>query len=404
MAPAAVSPSPGHMRFIPFTYDPADSQASALKLIHAIAPHWANDDHVEFVRFTDGITNTLLKAVNRRPGLSHAEIDREAILLRAYGNGTDILIDREREAANHELLMKYNLAPALLARFANGMLYRFIPGSVAQPKDLPDRVLSKAIARRLAQWHATVPCLPDIRNPATSIELTGNSNKAKIANAAPGKTTPNLWSTIQKWILALPVDTDAERERQSKLQKELQLLVQQLSQRPGFGQNGLVFAHCDLLSANVIIHNDDNKPFSVSFIDYEYGTPSPAAFDIANHFAEWAGYDCDYAAIPKRNQRLAFVREYIETYAQLSGAGENFKIERETAKMMQDVDDFRGVPGFYWGIWSSIQATISKIDFDYASYAELRLGEYWACKYEQDGSRGASGKAMPLREMAWASE
>ncbi len=150
------------------------------------------------------------------------------------------------------------------------------------------------------------------------------------------------------------------------------------------------------------MHNDDDKPFSVSFIDYEYGTPSPAAFDIANHFAEWAGYDCDYADIPKHSQRLAFVREYIETYAQLSG--EDLDLDRETTKMMQDVDDFRGVPGFYWGIWSSIQATISKIDFDYASYAELRLGEYWACKAEQDGTRAASGKEMPLREVTWASE
>lgn len=150
------------------------------------------------------------------------------------------------------------------------------------------------------------------------------------------------------------------------------------------------------------MHNDDDKPLSVSFIDYEYGTPSPAAFDIANHFAEWAGYDCDYADIPKRSQRLAFVREYIETYAQLSG--EDLDIDRETNKMMQDVDDFRGVPGFYWGIWSSIQATISKIEFDYASYAELRLGEYWACKAELDGTRAASGKEIPLREVTWASE
>ncbi|KAJ2981231.1 hypothetical protein NQ176_g2154 [Zarea fungicola] len=402
MAPAAVSTGPGHVRFIPCTYNPADSEASARKLIFTIAPQWAKDDYVEFVRFTDGITNTLLKAVNRRPGLSAAEIDRDAILLRAYGNGTDILIDREREAANHELLMKYNLAPALLARFANGMLYRFIPGGVAQPKDLPDQELSKAIARRLAQWHATVPCLPDSRNSTANIDLTGNSSKAKIANAAPGKPVPNLWSTIQKWILALPSKTGAERARQSSLQTELELLVKQLSQRPGFGQNGLVFAHCDLLSANVIIHRDDGKPLSVSFIDYEYGTPSPAAFDIANHFAEWAGYDCDYADIPKHSQRLAFVREYIERYAQLSE--QDLDIEHETTKMMQDVDDFRGVPGFYWGIWAAIQATISKIDFDYASYAELRLGEYWACKYEQDGTRAATGKEKPLREVMWSSE
>lgn len=36
-----------------------------------------------------------MKAVNKKPGLSKADIDRDAILLRAYGKGTDVLIDRK---------------------------------------------------------------------------------------------------------------------------------------------------------------------------------------------------------------------------------------------------------------------------------------------------------------------
>ena len=63
-----------------------------------------------------------------------------------------------------------------------------------------------------------------------------------------------------------------------------------------------------------------------------------------------------------------------------------------------------GVPGFYWGIWALIQATISQIDFDYASYADLRLGEYWAWKAELDGSRKGEGREAPLRERRWAEE
>lgn len=35
------------------------------------------------------------------------------------------------------------------------------------------------------------------------------------------------------------IKTGAERARQSSLQTELELLVKQLSQRPGFGQNGV---------------------------------------------------------------------------------------------------------------------------------------------------------------------
>ncbi len=46
----------------------------------------------------------------------------------------------------------------------------------------------------------------------------------------------------------------------------------------------------------------------MSFIDYEYATPSPAAFDIANHFAEWAGFECDHGAVPTRSQRMDFLK------------------------------------------------------------------------------------------------
>lgn len=163
-----------------------------------------------------------------------------------------------------------------------------------------------------------------------------------------------------------------------------------------------MFAHCDLLCANIIIHREQGEATTVSFIDYEYGTPSPAAFDVANHFAEWAGYECDYTAIPKVSQRRAFISEYVKAYAELSG--QKLDLEEETRKLEEEVNIYRGVPGFYWGIWAAIQAEISTIDFNYASYSELRLGEYWAFKAEQDGSRQAKSENMPLREKTWHSE
>ncbi|KAL2207370.1 kinase-like protein [Sarocladium strictum] len=415
MAPPTPGCVLGDVRFIPLTYDSnlaenGDPYASARKLIHAVAPEWAEapGSDLKFIRFTDGITNTLLKVINQRPGLTKADLDREAILLRAYGKGTAVLIDREREAANHELLMRFDLAPALLARFENGMLYRYISGTPATHHDLRDRSTLLATARRLAQWHATVPCFSDSYLKTNGVidglfQTNGNAEKKAIDETAPGKAPPNLWTVMHKWILALPRKTQAECERQDLLLQEMKHLVDQLSQRPGLGENGLVFAHCDLLCANIIMHKDKHASSvtkSVSFIDYEYATPSPAAFDIANHFAEWAGYDCDYTMVPTRDHRQAFISEYVKTYLELSG--EPLDHEEETRKLFEEVDVFRGVPGFYWGIWSSIQATISEIDFDYAAYAESRLGEYWAHKAEADGSRAASGKEMPLRERTWA--
>ncbi|KAL0936615.1 choline ethanolamine [Colletotrichum truncatum] len=401
-----------HVRFLPFSYDSEDSQQSATRLILTVRPDWDTaDDKIEFVRFTDGITNTLLKAVNKRKGWSKEDIDREAILLRAYGHGTAVLIDREREAQNHELLMKYGLAPELLARFKNGMLYRYVKGSVTAPEDLRKPSIYTAVARRLAQWHATVPCIthPTSTNGhAKENGTNGHQDREEIIeNAAPGKPTPNVWTVMQKWILALPTETLEQRERQDKLQQELENLVEEFSQRPGLGVDGLVFAHCDLLSGNVIVlpttyaTNGAKDQVSVTFIDYEYATPSPAAFDIANHFAEWGGFDCDYSVLPSRSQRREFIEEYIRAYFNILPGRSNIDIESEVRKLQDEVDLFRGVPGFYWGIWALIQAVISEIDFDYASYAETRLAEYWAWKEERDGSRAAAGKEKPLRERRW---
>jgi ethanolamine kinase len=74
----------------------------------------------------------------------------------------------------------------------------------------------------------------------------------------------------------------------------------------------------------------------------------------------------------------------------------------EVNQLFDEVDRYRGVPGFYWGIWALIQAEISDIDFDYASYAEARLAEYWAWKGEADGSRETACKEMARREQLWA--
>lgn len=120
------------LRYIPLSYSPADSQASALRLILTLNPDWEGPENkIEFVRFTDGITNTvclstrakprarlpmpftpalladsivqLLKIINRKPNLTDEQIDNEAVLMRAYGNGTEILIDRESTKFQHLL-------------------------------------------------------------------------------------------------------------------------------------------------------------------------------------------------------------------------------------------------------------------------------------------------------------
>jgi ethanolamine kinase len=102
----------------------------------------------------------------------------------------------------------------------------------------------------------------------------------------------------------------------------------------------------------VIVLPKQNQPgekdeVQVHFIDYEYATPSPAAFDIANHFAEWGGYDCDYNMMPTRSVRRKFLTEYVQSYNLHEGIG-GASEEEIVDKLFRDVDRFRGIPGFYW--------------------------------------------------------
>lgn len=348
------------------------------------------------------------------PGLSQAEVDHESILLRAYGNNTEILIDRDREAKSHALLAERGLAPPLLARFKNGLLYRYIIGQVCTPQDLVSEPVWRAAAKRLGEWHARLPIDAVVEDRGVANGVHGQKNHGRLSKSDPSSSelasrrpVPNIWSVMQKWTNALPIDTPKQKARKELLQRELDRSFKDLDNDQGPGSSGLVFGHCDLLSANVIMLPKDcassnaASDLEVSFIDYEYATPCPAAFDIANHFAEWGGYDCDYNMLPTKSVRRQFLKDYLESYQAHSDSpvsGDMLDV------LFGQVDQYRGMPGFYWGIWALIQATISQIDFDYASYAEVRLGEYFAWRAEDDGSRVKEKTEMPLRERRWAQE
>ncbi|CAK3986582.1 ethanolamine kinase [Lecanosticta acicola] len=402
--------SPLSMRHIPITFDNTDPEKSALQLVHEYSPRWKNDEgEIVFKRFTDGITNVLLKATKRRPGKTDLEIDQDAILLRAYGKGTDVLIDRERELRAHNLLAARGLAPPLLARFDNGFMYGFIAGHVCSAQDLRTPEIYRQVAKRLGQWHASLPISAITATPALDAEADQKHLAPKDGQST--RPYPNTWTVLQQWIHALPESTEEERVRKTVLNVELAEMSERLGDTPGLEDGkGYVFVHHDLLCGNVIVDESSTaKEKPVSFIDYEYATPGPAAFDIANHLAEWAGYDCEHDAVPTKSQRLEFLKNYVGSYRYHSINDEDtiaveIDFQKDIEQLYEQVELFRGMPGFFWGVWALIQAMISQIDFDYTTYAELRLGEYWAWKEEMNGARKREGREMHVREKKWQSE
>lgn len=72
-----------------------------------------------------------------------------------------------------------------------------------------------------------------------------------------------------------------------------------------------VICHNDLLPGNILSPLDgENK--EVLFIDFEYAGIGPRGADMANHFCEWAGLDCDLSLMPNREEALRFIRKYLD--------------------------------------------------------------------------------------------
>lgn len=233
--------SPLSLRHINFHFDSAEPEKSALQLVGEYDPAWRDEEEgpVEFVRFTDGITNTLMKAVKRRPGLTELEVDRKAILIRAYGKGTDVLIDRERELRAHNLLATLGLAPPLLARFDNGLMYSFIPGHVCSHLDLAKPEIYRQVAKRLGQWHS-LPIGAITSTPVLDREPEAQKHLAPV-NGNSTRPYPNTWTTMRQWIEVLPKSTDEERERVKMIETELAWLEPKLS-NTSFDSKEFVFA------------------------------------------------------------------------------------------------------------------------------------------------------------------
>lgn len=141
----------------------------------------------------------------------------------------------------------------------------------------------------------------------------------------------------------------------------------------------------------------------MKFIDYEYAVACPAAFDLATHFSEWPSYNCDYNMLPTRTTRKSFIEEYLQSYRSHHSdekANQAFTVEQ----MCLEVDRYRGMPGLYWGVQALVQNEISDVDFDWGSYAEVRLAEFWVWRREAEGARAQAGEEMTFRERRWAEE
>lgn len=93
--------------------------------------------------FTDGITNKLI-------GCFH---EGEDVLVRIYGNKSELMIDRAAEKRNMAMLFKAGLAPELYATFNNGLVYEYVPGVTLNSTTVHDPKIWPLVAKNMAKMH-----------------------------------------------------------------------------------------------------------------------------------------------------------------------------------------------------------------------------------------------------------
>ncbi|KAF4520781.1 hypothetical protein B566_EDAN011433 [Ephemera danica] len=321
-----------------------------------------------FQMFTDGITNKLV-ACSVGEGMSEHH-GGDVVLVRVYGKKTDLLIDRKAETRNLKVMHSAGYAPRLYATFNNGLAYEFVPGDTLTTETCHTPAIFPLVATMMARMHR-LEC-----------------------GDAPHE--PMVWAKARHFINLAP-DVFSKPDKQHRfeelklpskeqLETELSLLESQL--RPL--NSPLVFSHNDLLLGNVVY---DETKGAVTFIDYEYAAYNHQAFDIGNHFNEFAGVsNVDYSLYPDQKFQRAWLQVYLREYKTLAphslsnGQDENGHSDEpsdeEVGRMLVMVNKFALASHFLWATWALVQAEHSTIDFDYLGYASTRLSEYFARKDE----------------------
>nr|XP_033807465.1 ethanolamine kinase 1 isoform X1 [Geotrypetes seraphini] len=397
------------------TVEEQDCRAGAMRLLQDLRPHWKPETITTQV-FTDGITNKLI-------GCYVGDTMDDVVLVRIYGNKTELLVDRDEELKSFRVLQAHGCAPQLYCTFNNGFCYEFMQGAALDPEHVCNPTIFRLIARQLAKIHAI------------------HAHNGWIPKS-------NLWFKMGKYFSLVPTEFE-DQEVNSRFLNEVpsfQVLQEEMAWMKGkFSNLGspVVLCHNDLLCKN-IIYNEKQGPDAVTvsclpvwpecnmasrlpacadvdapcsgrkppsmlhtsgydgymigclscfvahsptcndvqFIDYEYSGYNYQAYDIGNHFNEFAGLnEVDYSLFPDRALQEQWLRSYLEAYKEYKGFDKDVS-EKEVEVLYVQVNQFALASHFFWGLWALIQAKYSTIDFDFLGYAIVRLNQYFKMKPE----------------------
>ncbi|XP_053310337.1 ethanolamine kinase 2 [Spea bombifrons] len=336
------------VRALGISVDEQNVIPGALCLMKELRPEW-NPRDIRTKLFTDGITNKLLAC--------YVDTEmKDAVLVRIYGKRTELFVDREDEVTSFQLLQAHDCAPALYCTFQNGLCYQFIRGLALGPEHVREPDILRLIAHEMAKYH----CIP-------------------AHNGCLPKS--GLWQKLNKYLSILHND-EGQPEKLPAGTPSLKVLHEELLWLQRYLptlESPIVLCHNDLLCKNVIYNEEEGY---VRFIDYEYAGHNYQAYDIANHFNEFAGVsEPDYRLFPSKQTQLHWLRHYLEGYRRMRQEVGDLH-DREVEALYIQVNQFVLASHIFWGLWALIQHRFSDINFNFARYAVLRFNRYFEVKPE----------------------
>lgn len=335
------------------------------------------------------LTNLVFKCTHNREAAQ-----REKILLRIFGTGTDHFFSRKDEMALFAALSGAGINQArLLNSFENGRCEVYLNSYVTiLPEAVKDPAIQDTVARKMRQLHTL-----------------------QLEDCPASRKTGFLWKTLWAWYdYASTVCTDSsfKEANLAMLRNEIEWLEKKLKIEE-IVKSPEVFGHNDLQYGNIMRNKE--PPYDLCFIDFEYAGYVPRGFDFAHFFAEFAAdysgcnteaHILDYVnRSPSLSTRYSFYRSYLEggpVYPGSDEADEKKVIEipdEELYKFDEEVRTYTLLNHIYWGLWGLIQATTSTIEFNFVEYGMQRFRQYHIDKEELDWF--AKEKALTPNENEW---
>ncbi len=319
---------------------------------------WPDVCGVKSMRFDASMTNSVFKVWKE---------DQWPVIIRICGGYSRHAVNGFVENAVFSALSDAGIGPKLLVKFANGRVEEFLCGYKAIQGAEKMKQVMPCIAKALARFH---------------VQAT-----QAILSTRNAENIPTIEKTLRSWCVYVQGSLDLF----SSLGWVSEFLTHTLERMDGlfppWSKKALL--HGDLQCGNIMLRGSDDDA-SIRLIDYDYSGYGDVAWDIGNHFNEYAAdYQSDpsralfrWDLLPSDKEKKAFIHEYMKEMYTFPSSKRLCDCDED--RLLQLSEHYMATSHVYYCAWALVMHADSSphslnSQFDYLGYAHERYLRYHTC-------------------------